>query len=166
MRNIRLHVLIGVCAAASLMAQTDRGVITGTVKDVSGAVVPSAQVTAIQTGTNANFKTRTTTSGDFTVPSLPVGTYQVRFESTGCKTFLANKVVVAAGATVPLDVIMELGTTQQTVEVVANAQMLQTEAGRVATEVSSRLADELPVVVNGAVGSPFDLSASTPEGNS
>src|ERR1039457_1477430 len=133
MRNIRFHVLIGLCAVANLLAQTDRGVITGTVKDVSGAVVPGAQVTAIQTNTNANFKTKTTTSGDFTVPSLPVGTYQVRVENTGFKTFLANRVEVAAGATVPLDVTMELGTTQQTVEVLANAQMLQTEAGRGAT---------------------------------
>src|ERR1035438_2139133 len=199
MRNIRFHVLIGLCAVANLLAQTDRGVITGTVKDVSGAVVPGAQVTAIQTNTNANFKTKTTTSGaftvpslpggrsqgrerqteknanfktkpttsgDFTVPSLPVGTYQVRVENTGFKTFLANRVEVAAGATVPLDVTMELGTTQPTVEVLANAQMLQTEAGRVATEVSSRLVDELPVVVNGAVRSPFDLSASAAEVNS
>jgi Carboxypeptidase regulatory-like domain len=166
MQIIRFYGLICVCAVASLMAQTDRGVITGTVKDVSGAVVPGAQVTAIQTNTNANFKTKTTTSGDFTVPSLPVGTYQVRVENTGFKTFLANKVEVAAGATVPLDVTMELGTTQQTVEVMANAQMLQTEAGRVATEVSSRLVDELPVVVNGAVRSPFDLSASAAEVNS
>ena len=78
MRNIRFLVLIGVCVVPNLMAQTDRGVITGTVKDVSGAVVPGAQVTAIQTNTNANFKTKTTTSGDFTVPSLPVGSYQVR----------------------------------------------------------------------------------------
>src|ERR1039457_7353162 len=76
MRNIRFHVLIGLCAVANLLAQTDRGVITGTVKDVSGAVVPGAQVTAIQTNTNASFKTKTTTSGDFTVPSLPVGTYR------------------------------------------------------------------------------------------
>jgi len=44
--------------------------------------------------------------------------------------------------------------------------MLQTEAGRVATEVSNRLVDELPVVVNGAVRSPFDLSASAAEVNS
>jgi Carboxypeptidase regulatory-like domain len=166
MRNIRSYVLICVCAVANVMAQTDRGVVTGTVKDVSGAVVPGAQVTAIQTNTNANFKTRTTTSGDFTVPSLPVGSYQVRVESAGFKTYVATKVEVAAGATVPLDVTMELGTTQQTVEVLANAQMLQTEAGRVATEVSSRLVDELPVVVNGAVRSPFDLSASAAEVNS
>ena len=161
MRNIRFCVLLAVCAMASLMAQTDRGVITGTVKDASGAVVPGAQVTAIQTSTNATFKTKTTTSGDFTVPSLPVGNYQVRVENTGFKTHIASNVVVSAGATVPLDVALELGTTQQTVEVVANAQLLQTEAGRVATEVSNRLVDELPVVVNGAVRSPFDLSAST-----
>ena len=166
MRNIRFCVLFGVCAMAILLAQTDRGVITGTVKDASGAVVPGAQVTAIQTSTNANFKTKTTTSGDFTVPSLPVGNYLVRVENIGFKTHLASNIVVAAGATVPLDVTLELGTTQQTVEVVANAQLLQTEAGRVATEVSNRLVDELPVVVNGAVRSPFDLSASTAEVNS
>ena len=131
MRKIRFYVLIGVCAVANLLAQTDRGVITGTVKDTSGAVLPGAEVTAIQTSTNANFKTKTTTSGDFTVPSLPVGTYQVRVENTGFKTHIASNVVVAAGATVSLDVTMELGATQQTVEVAANAQLLQTEAGRV-----------------------------------
>ena len=85
-RHIRCYLLIGLCAVANLVAQTDRGVITGTVKDVSGAVVPGAQVTAIQSNTNANFKTKTTTSGDFTVPSLPVGTYQVRVENTDRKS--------------------------------------------------------------------------------
>jgi hypothetical protein len=143
------------------LAQTDRGVITGTVKDASGAVVPGAQVTAVQTGTNASYSSKTTTSGDFTVPSLPVGNYRVRVENTGFKIYLVNDVVVGAGATVLLDVALELGTTQQTVEVSANAQLLQTEAGRVATEISMQLVDELPVVVNGALRSPFDLASGT-----
>jgi hypothetical protein len=154
------------CAVTLLLAQADRGVITGTVRDASGALVPGAQVTAIQTGTNASHQTRSTTSGDFTVPSLPVGNYQVRVEITGFKTYIARDVVVAAGATVPLDVILELGTTQQTVEVVAAAQLLQSETSRVATEVANRLVDELPVAVNGALRSPFDLSAGTAEVNS
>src|SRR4051794_19365956 len=154
---------LSACAMVSVFAQTDRGVITGTVKDTSGAVVPDVQITAIQSGTNANFKTKSTTSGDFTIPSLPVGTYQVRFEITGFKAQITSSVIVAAGATVPLDVVLELGTTQQTVEVVATAQLLQTEAGRVATEVSNKLVDELPVVVNGAMRSPFDLSSTTAE---
>ncbi|MGA2267983.1 MAG: carboxypeptidase regulatory-like domain-containing protein [Bryobacteraceae bacterium] len=155
-----------VCAAVGLLAQTDRGVITGTVKDASGAVVPGARVTAIQPSTNASFRTSTTASGDFTVPSLPVGNYRVRIENAGFKIYIANDIVVAAGATVELNVALEVGTAQQTIEVAANAQMLQAETARVATEVSNRLVDELPVVVSGAVRSPFDLSASTAEVNS
>jgi hypothetical protein len=165
MRTIRLLGLCSLCAAA-LLAQTDRGVITGTVKDTSGAVVPNAQITATDLSTNAAYKTKSTTSGDFTVPSLPVGLYQLRIENTGFKTHVASNVTVAAGATVSLDITLELGATQQTIEIAANAQMLQTEAARVATEVSSRLVDELPVVVNGAVRSPFELAATTAEVNS
>lgn len=150
-------------AAGGLLAQGDRGLITGTVKDASGAVLPGAQVTAIHVATNTNYKTNTTGSGDFTLPALPVGTYQVRVENTGFKTHVSNDVVVGAGATVRLDLALELGVTQQTVEVSANATVVQTETGRVSTEVSSKLVNELPLVVNGAVRSPFDLAATTPE---
>ena len=160
--SIRAIPALLVCAAG-LMAQTDRGVITGTVKDASGAVVPGAQVIAVQISTNTRFTSKTTTSGDFTVPSLPVGTYRVRVENTGFKTYVANSVVVAPGATVELDIALEVGTAQQTIEVTANAQMLQTEGARVATEVSNRLVDDLPLLVNGAVRSPFDLSSTTAE---
>lgn len=162
--GIRFCVL-GTLAVACLLGQTDRGVITGTVKDASGAVVPGAQVTAVQTSTNTNFKTNTTSAGDFTVPSLPVGTYRVRVDSAGFKSFVATDVEVQPGSTVRVDATLEIGTEQQTVEVVANAQLLQSESARVATEVSNRLVDDLPVLVNGAVRSPFDLSATTAEVN-
>jgi hypothetical protein len=152
------------CAAA-LLAQTDRGVITGTVKDASGAVVPGARVTAVQVSTNTSYKTTTTTAGDYTVPSLPVGTYRVRVESTGFKIYIADGIEVQPGSTLLVDATLEVGTAQQTVEVVANAQLLQSESARVATEVSNRMVDDLPVLVNGAVRSPFDLSATTAEVN-
>ena len=153
-------------ASTALFAQNDRGVITGTIKDPSGAVVPGAQVTAVQTGTNARFRTNSTSTGDYTVPSLPVGTYQLRVENTGFKTYLNTNVTVAAGSTVVLDVTLEVGTSQQTVEVSANAQMLQAESATVGTAVSNRLVDDLPILVNGALRSPFDLSATTAEVNS
>ena len=51
------------------------------------------------------------------MPDLPVGNYQVRVENAGFKTHVADNVVVAAGATVRLDMAMELGAAQQTVEV-------------------------------------------------
>src|SRR4029077_17542948 len=88
--------------AAGLRVQGDRGIITGTVKDPSGAAMPRAVVTAIHLATNTSFKTSTTASGDFTVPALPVGDYQVRVENVGFKTQLETNVAVAAGATVRL----------------------------------------------------------------
>ncbi|HYL38505.1 MAG TPA: TonB-dependent receptor, partial [Bryobacteraceae bacterium] len=147
----------------SLWAQGDRGIITGTVKDSSGAVIPGAQVTAIHLATNTNYKSSTTASGDFTVPALVVGEYQVRVENTGFKTYIANDIVVAAGATARLDVVLEVGATQQTVEVVANAPVVTSETARVSTEVSNKLVNELPLIVNGAVRSPFDLAVTTAE---
>src|SRR5882724_3827348 len=90
--KIRICVIVTVIVltAAGLLAQGDRGIITGTVKDSTGAVVPGVQVTAIHLATNTNYKASTTASGDFTVPALSVGNYQVRVENTGFKTEVVN----------------------------------------------------------------------------
>src|SRR5712691_11416880 len=161
--KIFIIVTVTVLISAQLRAQGDRGIITGTVKDSTGAVAPGVRVTAIHLATNTSYTASTTASGDFTVPALPVGNYQMRVEHTGFKTEIANDVVVAAGATVRLDVALELGATQQTIEVGANAQILQADTARVSTEVSAKLVDDLPLLVNGAVRSPFDLATITPE---
>ena len=62
-----------------------------------------------------------------------------------------------------LDVVMEVGATQQTIEVQARSAMLTADTARVSTEVSAKMVDELPLVVNGAVRSPFDLATTTAE---
>jgi Carboxypeptidase regulatory-like domain len=160
----RLTLLAVVCAMR-LLAQGDRGVITGNVTDASGAVVPGAQVTAIQKSTNVSYKTTTNTGGDFTVPSLPVGVFQVKVEREGFKTSITENVVIAPGGTVRVDASLQVGQSQQSVEVIANAQTVQTENARVATTVSSRLVDQLPVVVNGVSRSPFDLASAAAEVN-
>ena len=58
---------------------------------------------------------------------------------------------------------LEVGTTQQTIEVQAHAAILTTDTARVSTEVSAKLVNKLPLIVNGAVRSPFDLAATTAE---
>jgi len=161
--TICVLVTVLVLTATGLWAQGDRGLITGSVKDATGAIVPGARVTAIHLSTNTSFKAVTTAAGDFTVPDLPVGNYQMRVENTGFKTEIVDNIVVGAGATVRLDVALELGATQQTVEVGSNAQVVQVDTARVSTEVSNRMVDDLPIVVNGAVRSPFDLAATTAE---
>src|SRR5205807_8760867 len=101
--KICVMVMVLVSAAAGLLAQGDRGIITGTVKDSTGAVVPGARVTAIHLASNTSYKASTTASEDFTVPALPVGDYQMRVENNGFKTQLVTAVVVASGAAVRLD---------------------------------------------------------------
>lgn len=161
---VRLILLAGVLAM-HLWGQGDRGVITGTISDASGAIVPGAAITIIQNGTNTSFKTSSSSSGDFAVPSLPVGSYQVRVEKPSFKTSITANVMVDAGNTMRVDIMLELGQTQQSVEVVASAQLVQSENARVSTSVSSTLVNALPVQVNGGSRSPFDLASTTAEVN-
>jgi Carboxypeptidase regulatory-like domain len=156
-------ILLAAVVASRLPGQGDRGVLTGTVRDASAAVVPGALVMAIHTSTNVTYKSTSSTAGEFTVPSLPVGAYKVRVERPGFKTHVRENVLLTAGGTVRVDIALELGTTQQTVEVTATAQLVQADTASVATAVSNTLVDGLPVVVNGASRSPFDLAATAPE---
>ncbi len=130
-------------------------------------MVPNAQITIVQASTNSSYKSISSTAGDYTVPNLPVGDYQVKVDVPGFKSYVAGRVAVDPGGETRLDVTLEVGTSQQKVEVTAQAQVIQTENARVATNVSSTLVNSLPVQVNGNSRSPFDLaSAAAGEVNS
>jgi hypothetical protein len=80
------------CALA--FAQQDRGLITGVIKDGSGAVITDANVTATRTETNTVIRVSSGNSGDYTLPSLEIGTYTVRVEKAGFKTSVTNNIIV------------------------------------------------------------------------
>ena len=143
-------------------AQERRGTMRGLIKDTTGAVVPNASVTAINIATNNDFKTVSGAStGEFTIPSLPGGKYRVRVESPGFKTHLEEGIELAAGATVSVEVLLQVGTASETVQVTSEVSQLQTDTARVATAVSTKFVDELPLAVNGGVRSPIDLANTT-----
>jgi hypothetical protein len=87
--------------AGLLSAQGDRGSITGAVTDAGGARIPAARITATQRETNAQFKATTTESGEFTLPSLPIGPYRVVIECDGFKTTNRDNVRLETGSTLP-----------------------------------------------------------------
>jgi hypothetical protein len=149
----------------SLLAQSERGTITGRVTDASGAVVPRAKVTITETATNVSANSTTTDAGDFTFASLPVGRYTVRVEADGFKPAVTTGVVLNASASVRVDTRLEVGTAQQAIEVEAAAVELQTTDARSTSTITNKLVDELPLVVGGALRSPFDLAVLTPEAN-
>src|SRR5262245_19429824 len=107
--TLAVTTLVILLLSVGAFAQSDRGVLTGTVSDSSGAVIPGATVTATNLATNVASNTITTEGGLYAIPALPPGTYKVRVELTGFKAWEHSGVVVAAATTVRVDAIMQVG---------------------------------------------------------
>lgn len=146
-----------------LFAQSERGTISGLVKDPSGAVIAGARVAVTNTATNQTISITTTEAGDYAAISLQVGAYRVRVEKDGFRPAVINGVTVDAASNARADVTLEVGSTTTAVEVQAAAVQLATENAKTSTAVTNKLVDELPLVVSGTLRSPFDLAALTPE---
>jgi Carboxypeptidase regulatory-like domain len=160
MKNLAILVLL---VSSALWAQTERGNISGSVTDSSGAAVPGAVVTITNIATNQTIDVTTTTVGDFNGANLPPGVYRVEFSAVGFKKTVRDNVVLTAAATVRVDGRLEVGQVNETVQVEANVAQIQTENSKITTAVQNKLVDELPLVVGGALRSPFDLVSITPE---
>ncbi len=146
-----------------LLAQSDRGTITGTVQDATGAVVPGAKLTLTNTQTGVTFTIPTNDVGDYTVPQLQPGVYNIRVEKDGFRPASVTGIALNASATVRADATIEVGTAAQAVEVSASAIALSTENAKTSVTMNNKLVDELPLVVGGGMRSPFNLAALTPE---
>ena len=92
------------------------------------------------------------------MPAYP-GVYRVQVSADGFKRHVRDKVTVAASTTVRVDLVLELGSVSETVEVSGSLLTVQTENAKVCTSVENKLVDELPLVVCGAMRSPFNLVA-------
>ena len=145
------------------LAQTERGAISGIVIDQTKAAVPGVSIKVINTGTNVTTTVNSSESGGFNVANLPPGTYQLEASLEGFRKAIVEGIILTAGATTRIDVSLNLGAMTEAVNVVADNTTLQTEDAKIATTVSNRLIDELPLVVGGAMRSPFDLISTVAE---
>ncbi len=160
---------LALCIAAVLVlpltafAQSERGTITGLVMDSSKAAVPGVSVAVINTGTNAATNVVSSDSGNYSATNLPPGTYRIEATLQGFQTSKVEGITLNAGTAARVDVTLSLGSVSESVLVVAENAVVSTEDAKVATTVSNRLIDELPLVVGGAMRSPFDLLSTVPE---
>ena len=104
--------------------------------------------------------TLTNATGDYTLPNLPAGQYNVRLEKEGFAVGRAHGITLNAAATVRADAKLAVGSTKQTIEVMATAAQLQASDAKIERHVTNQLVDRLPLVVGGTVRSPFDLAHS------
>src|SRR5262252_1798003 len=105
----RIFLVFLLLVAVSLSAQTFRGTILGTVTDPSGAVVAGAKVTVRNTDTGLERATETSGDGSYSLPELPIGTYNVTVSQTGFQTFVASGVTVDVAAERRVDAALKTG---------------------------------------------------------
>jgi hypothetical protein len=125
--------------------QTFYGSILGTITDASGAAMPSAAVTLTNTGTAEARKAQTETNGTYQFLNLLPGSYKVDVEKSGFRHYTREGVTVDVEASVRVDVPMQIGEMNQSVEVTSEAALLQTENATLSQVVDARSTEELPL---------------------
>jgi hypothetical protein len=131
-KRVLIIFLLVLCAGSiPLFGVGTTGTIVGTVKDNSGAVVATAIVTVRNQETNAARHVQTNESGDYTVPLLPPGNYEVVIESTGFRRTVFKDVALAVDQTVRLDASLQIGEISQQVNVAETAPLVQTDTSTI-----------------------------------
>ena len=125
-RSFVKPVILTLCLAFSAFAQSERGTISGTVRDQSGAIVVGAKVTVTNLANNSVTALAANEAGDFSAPSLQVGSYNVRVEKEGFRPAVITGLKLDAASSVRADITLEVGTTTTAVEVAAAALQLRT----------------------------------------
>lgn len=138
-------VLATVLLAAPIQAQIDTGTILGTVRDANGAVVPQAKVTLTNTGTAVSLSTETDESGRYIFPAIRIGTYQVTVEAAGFKKAVRSGVQLNIQQQPEINFTLEIGDLNQTIEVTAEAPLLQTQESSVGQAIGAQAINNLPL---------------------
>src|SRR5229473_2331292 len=105
--------------ACPLFAQSDRGAITGTIGDPSGALIPNAKITLLNAATGFKTETVSTATGNYTLSGLPVGKYTLLVESAGFSRYEQTNIQVQVAGTTRVEVALKVGTAADSVLVSA-----------------------------------------------
>jgi len=152
-------------AAAPLFAQSTYGTILGTVQDSTGAVVPGAQVTLLNTGTMAKRVITSDSAGSYAFSNIDVGTYSLTISAAGFKTETVPSIPLTARETRRVDAALKPGAQTQSVEVVSDyVTVINTDVSNLAeTKVGEELVD-LPVAIySRSTGSTSPIDSLTTE---
>jgi hypothetical protein len=130
--------------ATSASAQITTGDIVGRVTDQSGAVLPGATVTVENVGTHDVRSTVSSDTGDYVVNLLSIGSYVVRVELESFRS-QESRVDLRSGERIRVDAKLSIGGLSDTVQVTAEAPLLQTDSSTVSTLVTQNEVQDLPV---------------------
>ena len=137
--------LLMISAAPSCEAQKDAATIAGTIRDVTGAVIPGVSVTArdVEHGTSATVTTNT--SGEYVIQPLKVGRYSVTAEKSGFQKTISTPITLQVQQRVVFDAVLAAGSFNESVTVTDSTAQLQTESSDLGQVIDSRRIENLPL---------------------
>ncbi len=157
-----LSSLLTLCVGIAF-GQAISGNLVGTVSDPSGAVVPNAEVTAINAGTSASSVTHTNATGEYRFDNLPVGTYKITVKAAGFRTFVEQAAEVELNKTGTRNARLTAGAASETVEVTGEAPAIDTTTAQLQTTFDPQYAQDLGLTSAGGAGAGvLNLSLLTP----
>jgi len=139
---------LAVLGAQFCSAQTEQGAITGVVTDQTGAAVPKAKVSAVNTNTQVVAATETNASGHYRIPYLPPGPYTITAEKTGFTASRVTDISLPVGLTATINVTLQAGTVHTEVTVQANSELLDMQSSTLGYNVSTQQVLQLPISRN------------------
>ncbi|MBV9039247.1 MAG: TonB-dependent receptor [Acidobacteriaceae bacterium] len=141
-------------AVPVIWSQGGGGGLTGLVVDSSGAIIPNADVEITSNSTGVLQRTATTSAGQFVYPVLPVGSYTLTVTAAGFQKAVLKAITIDLNQTANVDVTLQPGSVQQSIEVNAAVAQIQPETAQQATTISNHEYTALPLAVNGEARSP------------
>jgi hypothetical protein len=127
-------------------AQETRSTVLGRISDPTGAVIPGAVVTAVNLDTGIRATVPTNASGDYLLPFLIPGPYSLTAEAPGFKKWVRSRIQTRVDDRITIDVMMEIGQASESVQVNAEAPLLDTSTGSMGQVIDSRKVLELPLI--------------------
>ena len=126
------------CAWNIASAQTTTATFSGIIRDPQGGVIPSAVIVAVQTETTQTRQTVSSSTGDYSLPNLPTGTYRITASAPGFKKIVIPSIELQVNQEARVDMTMEVGAVSDEVNVSADAPLLETESASVGQTVENR----------------------------
>jgi Carboxypeptidase regulatory-like domain len=138
-------VILCLISSALMWSQSTGGRILGRVADATGAVLSGVKVTATNEATGVTLESHTNDSGDYGFPQVPLGTYTLSFDLTGFKTNVRKGIQVELNQVVTFNSTLEIGQTQEVVEVTSEAPLVDTTSTQLGAIVNNKSVNELPL---------------------
>src|SRR6516162_2795852 len=142
MLGVTLAVLL---LSSALFAQANFGRILGTVTDQTGAVLPGAVVTIIDTERGVARSLVTDRAGEYNAPNLIPGTYTIRVEVPGFKRLDRQNILLEVGTEVRVDLTPQPGSQNQTVTVESSAPLVDTATATLGGTINNAEINDMPL---------------------